>query len=105
MQQRYLEFDIYFWKMIISLKQLKKIIKEEFILSCAVPDFVLIQALDKTTNALREALLKHIQLVSKNESQRHQALIAAEEMLAEFKNDVRTAFETRLTDFLNKFMY
>lgn len=88
----------------LSLKHLRKIIKEEFILGNAIPDFVLTQALDKTVADLRASLMKHIQsYVANSQEQRVMAEKYAEEFLQGFKDDMREVFEKRLTQFIDKF--
>lgn len=87
----------------IKLQKLRQIVKEEFVLSNAIPDFVLIQALDKTTDALRRALMQYVQTrIISSTQKRIQAEALVEEFLSAFKQDVRDCFEKRLLDFLNK---
>lgn len=76
----------------------------EHVLSTAVPDFVLIQALDQTTDALRRELLRYIQVYkSKDPIERANAEKAMEKMLTGLQDDVKTAFEERMLDFTQSF--
>jgi len=84
----------------VKLK-IQKIIKEH-IFSSAVPDFVLTQALDKTTADLKNALLKYVYMYrSANSSQRAQGEDAVDRFVEVFKVEVKSVFEDCLQDFLN----
>jgi len=84
----------------VKLK-IREIIKEH-VFSSAVPDFVLTQALDKTTADLRSALLRYVYMYqSTNSSQRAQGEDAVDRFIEAFKVEVKNVFEDCLQDFLN----
>lgn len=88
--------------------QLRKIDEEavralvrEHVLANAVPDFVLVQALDLTTEALRRELLRYIQAYkSKDPQERANAEQAMEIMLDSLQEDIKEVFEQRMLEFM-----
>lgn len=81
-------------------KLIRSVIREH-VLSSAIPDFVLIQALDKTTDELRRAMLNYIQQYKSADPQiRANAERFMEVMLAGLKEDIKESFEERMLEFI-----
>lgn len=78
-----------------------RLLIREHVLSAAVPDFVMIEALDIVEQKLRFAFEKYIQQYkSHSPEERATAEDAVNVLLAGLKEDVKESFEQRLLDFL-----
>lgn len=85
----------------ITVKQLKQVIREEYIRG--VPEFVLRQATEKYVKEIRNQLFKHILLDrSKTQVEQKRAVSAANEALDQFENDTNASLEDVLWSFLQK---
>lgn len=81
-------------------EQLIRSLIKEHILVSAVPDFVLAQALEKTTDALKDELLKYIQMYkSSDQATRSNAEKAMNIFLEAIKTDIKESFEQRMIEF------